>query len=81
MEIEEYVRNQEDYFATQLAKVELQTTATQKEVHNKEKRQLESANTELQTRCTELDARYGKKRLDLLVAEAKLMQAEGGTNA
>ena len=50
-------------------------------MHNEEKRQLESANTELQTRCTELEARYEKKRLDLLVAEAKLMQVEGVTNA
>ena len=50
-------------------------------MHNEEKQQLESANTKLQKCCTELEARYEKKRLDLLVAEAKLMQAEGATNA
>ena len=80
LEIEEYVRIQEDYFVNPMAEAELQTNATQ-EVHKEEKQQLESANTNLQKRCIELEARYEKKRLDLLVAEAKLMQAEGGTNA
>ena len=38
-------------------------------------------NAELQQRCRELGDQYERKRLDLLVAEAKLLQAEGSTNA
>ena len=34
-------------------------------------------NFELKNRCTKLEDQYENKRLDLLVAKAKLMQAEG----
>ena len=38
-------------------------------------------NVELQQRCTELRDWYGRKKLDLLVVEVKLLQEEGSTNA
>ena len=76
MELEEYDCIQENYFANRMAEAVLPTIATQ-EVHEEEKRQLELANTNLQKCYTELHARYERKRLDLLVAEAKLMQVEG----
>ena len=74
------MRIQENYFSTQLPKAELKATMTQ-EAHEEEKWQLESMNSDLQSRFTRLEARYEKKRLDLLIAEANLMQAEGATNA
>ena len=49
-------------------------------MHEEDKRQWESTNSDLQSCFTKLESRYEKKRLHLLVAEAKLMQAEGGTN-
>ena len=44
------------------------------------KRQWESTNSKLQNRCKELEDRYERKRLNLLVAEAKLLEAEGSAN-
>ena len=63
---------QEDYFTDQMAEAELKAITTQ-EVHEEDKRQWELTNSEMQNRCTELEGRYEKKRLDLLVIEAKLM--------
>ena len=63
-----------------MAKEERRITAAQ-EAHEDDKRQWESTNSELQNRCIELEGRYERKRLDLLVAEAKLLQAEGSANA
>ena len=74
------MRIQEDYFVNQMVEAELKATMTQ-EAHEEEKWQLESMNSDLQSRFTRLEARYEKKRLDLLIAEANLMQAEGVTNA
>ena len=76
LDLEEYVHIQEDYFTNQITEAELKATATQ-EVHEEEKWQWESTNSNLQSCCTELEAMYEKKRLELLVTEAKLMQAEG----
>ena len=66
------MRIQEDYFSDQMDEVELKMTTTQ-EAHEEDKRQWELTNSELQNCCTELEGRYEKKRLDLLVIEAKLM--------
>ena len=79
LELEEYVCIQEDYITNQMAEAELKAIATQEE-HEKDNRQWELRNSELQNRCTELEGQYERKRLDLLVAEAKLMQAEGSAN-
>ena len=64
----------------QMAETELQKEATQ-DAHEKEKRRLESVNTDLTRTCAELKVRYENKQLELLIAEAKLMQAEGSNNA
>ena len=79
-ELKEYICIHEDYFVEQMAKAELQKFVMQTE-HDEEKQQLESANINLETNCTEMEVKYEKKRLELLVVEAKLMQAEGSTNA
>ena len=63
-----------------MAKVELWTTAAQ-EAHEDDKRQRELTSSELQNRYTKLEDQYERKRLDLLVVEAKLLQAKGSTNA
>ena len=63
-----------------MAALELQKVATQ-QVHDEEKRHLESVHyTDLQTLCAKMEVKYEKKRQELLVAEAKLMQEEGSTN-
>ena len=59
-----------------MAHVELQKVVMQEE-HDEERRRLELMNTDLQTNCTEMGVKYAKKILELLVAEAKLIQAEG----
>ena len=59
----------------QLFERELQTVDTQ-EAHEKEKERLESVNADLRTICTELEVKYEKKRLELLVDEVKRMQEE-----
>ena len=61
-----------------MAEAELKITASQ-EAHEDDKRQWELTNSELQSRYTELENWYERKRLDLLVAEAKLLQSQGST--
>ena len=80
LELEEYVHIQEDYNSEKMAEAELKTIAAQK-AHEEDKRQWELTNSNLEKSCTELEGRYERKRLDLLVAEAKLMQVKGSTNA
>ena len=71
---------QEDYFADQMVEAELKSTVVQ-EAHEDDKRQWELTNAELKNRCTKLEDEYERQRLDLLVVEAKLMQAEGSATA
>ena len=62
-----------------MAETELPKETTQ-EVHEEEKWRLESVNTDLTRNCVVLKVRYENKQLELLIAEAKLMQAEGSNN-
>ena len=62
-----------------MAEAKLKATMTQ-EVHEEEKRNGNQQILIYKSTIPKLEDRYEKKRLDLLVAEAKLMQAEGGTN-
>ena len=75
-ELEEYVKSQETCFTTQLAgKDKLIDEINEKIIQQQNDWNEENAKLENQLTVSE------KRRLDLLVAQAKLMQAEGHTNA
>ena len=71
---------QEDSFVDQMVEAEFKTQAAQ-EAYDYDKQQWEVMNAKLQQHCTKLGDQYERKRLDLFVSEAKLLQAEGSTNA
>ena len=79
-ELEEYVITQEACFTTQLAGRD----QIIEEVNNKIIQQQNDWNAEkekLEKKCAEIQSVSEKRRLDLYIAKAKLMQAEGATNA
>ena len=79
-ELEEYVKSQETCFTTQLAgKDKLIDEINEKIIQQQNNWNEEKA--KLENRCAEIQTVSEKRRLDLLVAQAKLMQAEGHTNA
>ena len=79
-ELEEYVSIQETCLTTQLAGRDKLI----EEINHKiiqEQNDWNAEKEKLEKRCGEIQAISEKRRLDLLVAQAKLMQAEGETNA
>ena len=79
-ELEEYVKIQESYFADQLVTKEMQLSELT-EKHRHEQEEWTSAKTALEQRCSIVEAVSEQRRLELLVVQAKLMQAEGATKA
>ena len=79
-ELEEYIRIQEDYFVEQITETELQTFDI-REAHEKEKECLNLVNVDLTRICTKLEVKYEKKRLELLVAETKLITKQVSAEA
>ena len=79
-ELEEYVISQEACFTTQLAgRDQIIEEANSKIVKLQNDWNTEKADLERQ--CEEIRKISEQRRLDLYVAEAKLMQAEGGSKA
>ena len=79
-ELEEYVSSQEIRFTTLLAGRD----KLLEEINGKMIQQQNDWNAKkekLENRCVEVQTVSKKRQLDLLVAQAKLMQAEGHTNA
>ena len=50
------------------------------EKYDREQAEWESARSTLEKRCSDVEAESEERQLDLLVAQVKLMQAEGETN-
>ena len=79
-ELEEYVKIQESYFADQISTKEmLLTKLTEK--HRQEQKEWTYAKETPEQRCSNVEAISEQRRQELLVVQAKLMQAEGATKA
>ena len=78
--MEEYVKIQESYFAEQLVTKEIQLSELT-EKHRQEQEAWTTAKTALEQRCSTVEAISEQRRFELLVVQAKLMQAEGATKA
>ena len=80
-ELEEYVSIQETCFTTQLAGKDKLIEEINEKI-NQQQEDWKVEREEMKKRCVKIETIDSKKRrLDLLVAQAKLMQAEGDTNA
>ena len=79
-ELEKYVKIQESYFVDQIVTKETQLTELTKK-HSQEQVEWKSAKTTLEQQCSNVEAISEQWRLELLVVQAKLMQAEGATKA
>ena len=79
-ELEEYVKIKESYFVEQIVTKELLLTKLA-EKHRQEQEEWTSAKVTLEQRCSNVEVVSEQRKLELLVIQAKLMQAEGETKA
>ena len=79
-ELEEYIKIQETYFTEQIVTKDMLLTELN-EKHSREQEEWTSAKTTLEQRCSNVEAVSKQQRLNLLVVQAKFMQAEGATKA
>ena len=79
-ELEEYVKIQESYFADQLVAKEMQLSELT-EKHVQEQAEWTAAKAALEQQCSAIQVVSEQRGLELLVVQAKLMQAEGATKA
>ena len=82
-ELEEYVKIQESYFANLIVTKEMLLTELTEltEKHRQEQEEWTSVKATLEQRCSNVEVVFEQRRLELLVVQAKLMQAEGATKA
>ena len=78
-ELEEYVKIQEAYFEVQLTEKETRLTQLNKK-YAREKEEWASAKWDFELRYANLASISEQRWLDLLVTQARMMQAEGKTN-
>ena len=79
-ELEEYVNVQIEYFAEKMVgKDKLLNKINEK--YNKQQEEWEAARATLERQCSEVEVVSEKRRLDLLLAQNKLLQTEGENNA
>ena len=81
--MEEYVKIQESYFANLIVTKEMLLTELTEltEKHRQEQEEWTSVKATLEQRCSNVEVVFEQRRLELLVVQAKLMQAEGATKA
>ena len=79
-ELEEYIKIQETYFAEQIVTKDMLLTEL-KEKHSREQEEWTFAKTTLEQRSSNVEVVVEQRRLDMLVVQAMLMQAEGETKA
>ena len=79
-ELEEYFKIQETYFAEQIVTKDMLLTEL-KEKHSREQEEWTFAKTTLEQRSSNVEVVVEQRRLDMLVVQAMLMQAEGETKA
>ena len=79
-ELEEYIKIQEEYFVEELTRKETMLNENN-EKYNRQQEEWESARSTLERRYSEVEVVSEQRRLDLLVAQGKLLETEGENNA